>query len=102
MHSFGFCLSGKLSPSALNANFAGRVFLVVGFFLSLPLLSGLQSHCWRKFSAGVMEVPLYITSCFALAAFKILSLSLTFDILNMSLVGLFRFILSGTLLASWI
>ena len=50
-----------------------------------------------------MEVPLYIKSCFALAAFKILSLSLTFDILIiMSLVGLFRFILFGTLLVSWI
>ena len=46
---------------------------------------------------------MYVTSCFSLAAFKILSLSWNFDILiKMCLaVGLFGFLLFGTLCVSW-
>ena len=49
-----------------------------------------------------MVTPLWVTNCFYLAAFKILSLSLTFGILIMMClgVGLFASILLG-LYASW-
>ena len=53
-----------------------------------------------------MEIHLYITLCFSLAAFRIFSLSLTFGILIMICLGvrLFGFILSGMLCVSctWI
>ncbi|KAF6094921.1 hypothetical protein HJG60_011985 [Phyllostomus discolor] len=48
--------------------------------------------------------PLHVTSCFSLAAFKILSLSWYFAILIMICleVALFRFLLFGTFCVSWI
>ena len=51
-----------------------------------------------------MGIPLYVTNCVSLAAFEILSLSLTFGILIMICfgVGLFASMLFGTLCASWI
>ena len=51
-----------------------------------------------------MGAPFYVTSCFSLAAFKILSLSWNFAILIMMClrVGLFGFLFIGTLCASWI
>ena len=56
----------------------------------------------EKFTASLIGAPLYITSCFSLAAFKIHSLSLKFGMLIlMGLgVGLFGFILIVTLCAS--
>ena len=50
-----------------------------------------------------MGVPLYVASCFSLAAFKILSLSFIFAILIIMYLGvdLFRFILFGSVCASW-
>ena len=57
----------------------------------------------EKSADSLMEVPLYITSCFSLAAFKILSLSLTFDILIVMCldVHVFGFILFGSLCVPW-
>ena len=45
-----------------------------------------------------MRIPLYVTVCFSLAAYKILSLPLTLTILHVIClsVGLFGFILFGT------
>ena len=52
---------------------------------------------------NLMGFPLYVTFCFFLAAFRILSLSLTFAIFMMCLgVGLFGFNLFGALCASYI
>ena len=44
-----------------------------------------------------MGVPLYVTSCFSPAAFQIVSLSLTFDILIIMCLGvvLFGFLVLG-------
>ena len=50
-----------------------------------------------------MEFPLYVTYCFSLAAFNILSLCLVFVSLFSMCLGVFHleFILNGTLCASW-
>ena len=58
----------------------------------------------EKSVAHLIEAPLYVTSCFSLAAFKILSLSWNFAILIMMCfaVGLFGFLLFRTLCVSWI
>ena len=63
----------------------GRIFLIGSFFfrhfeyfMSFPF--GLQSFCWNS-AHSLMRIPLYVTSCFSLAAINILYLSLTFDIL---------------------
>ena len=50
-----------------------------------------------------MGVPLYVASCFSLAAFKILSLSFIFAILIIMYLGvdLFRFILFGSVCVYW-
>ena len=58
----------------------------------------------EKSAAGFIRAPLYVTSCFSLAAFKILSLSWKFAVLIMMClgVGLFGFLLIGTLCHSWI
>ena len=57
---------------------------------------------FEKSADSPMGAPLQKTNCFSLAAFKILSLSLTFDILSMMClgVGIFRFILFGLLVLS--
>ena len=62
-------LSGKLliSPSSLNDNFA-RLRTVCW----MPFSSGFKISA--KKSDGLMEFPLYILSCFYLAAYKILTL----------------------------
>ena len=61
----------------------GRIFLVVGFSLhhfkyimSLPLRS---AEFLLKSADSFMNVSLYVTRCFSLAAFNILSLSLFFS-----------------------
>ena len=91
----------------------GRVFLVVIFFL-LSLYNTLKKWSILPFplacrvsvdksAYSLMEVPLHITCCFALAAFSILSLFLTSAILITVCLDLvlFRLILFGTLCTSW-
>ena len=53
----------------------------------------------EKSAYRLMGVPLYVTSCFYLDAFNVVSLSLSFDILIIMCldVGLFGFLLFGTL-----
>ena len=91
----------------------GRVFLVVIFFL-LSLYNTLKKWSILPFplacrvsvdksAYSLMEVPLHITCCFALAAFSILSLFLTSAILITVCLDLVLFwlILFGTLCTSW-
>ena len=84
----------------------GRVFLVVGFFpfvtLNIPCHSLLACKVYSEKSAdNLIGVPLYITCCFFIAAFKILSLCLIFAIVYIMClaVDLFGFILFKTLLS---
>ena len=58
----------------------------------------------EKSVANVIGSPLYVTSCFSLAPFKVLSLYWNFAILIMTClgIGLFGFLLFGTLCVSWI
>lgn len=86
-----------------------KLFLVGIFFFFyyyeyiMPPLCG-----WKIFAEkspdSLMGIPLYITGYFSLAAFKILFLSLSFDILIIIWlsVGTFGVILFGTLWTSWI
>ena len=85
----------------------GRVILIVGlcfhyleYFLPFPLG---YSVSVEKSAGSLIRETLFITSCFTLAAFQILPLSLIFAILIMMCfgVGLFGFILIGTLCVSW-
>ena len=70
----------------------------------LPFLCSLQCFCWVRLSPdSLIWAPLYVISCFSLAAFKIISLSLNFAIFIMICLGvtLYGFILIGTLCTSW-
>ena len=66
-------------------------------FKYMPVPSGLQSFC--KSADSLLRVPLYVTCCFSLATFNILSLSLIFAILITMCfdVVLFGLIMFGTL-----
>ena len=105
-----FCLSGKifLSLSILNDSFA-RYSWLKGFYPFSTLNILCQCLLVYKISAeksavSLMGVPLYITSCFCLTAFNILSLSLTFDILILVCLGVSfsKFIWFATLWVYWI
>ena len=87
----------------------GRVILAVSFFLFITLSMSCHFLLVCKVSAeesaaSLKGVLLYITSYFSLPAFNVLSLSLSFDILIIMClgVGLFGFLLCGTVWASWI
>ena len=110
LNSLNFCLSEKLlmSPSILNEILSGYINLGCGFFpfstLNISCLSLLACRVSAERSAVKrMEFPLYVTYCFSLAAFDILSLCLVFVSLLIMCLGmfLFRFILYRTLCASW-
>ena len=110
LDSLNFCLSGKLliSPSYLNETLAGYSNLGCRFFpfstLNISCHSLLASRVSAERSAvNHMGFPLYVTCCFSLAAFNILSLCLVFvSLISMCLhVFLLGFILYGTLCASW-
>ena len=85
LNSLNFCLSEKLfiSPSILNEIFATYSSLGCRFFpfstLNISCLSLLACRISAERSAVKhMRFPLYITCCFSLAAFIILSLCLVF------------------------
>ena len=111
MNSFSFFLSGKLfiCPSILNDSFAWQtnfgcrslLFIILNISCQFLLVCKVSVE---KSADSLMEAPWQITNCFSLAVFKILYLSLTFCVLIMICLcmGLFGFILFGTLFASWI
>ena len=109
MNSFRFFLQGKLfiCPSILNDCFAGQSNLGCRCLVFITLNISCQSLLvckvsFEKSADSLKGIPLQETNCFSLAAFKILSLSLTFSILIMCLrVVLFTSILFGTLCGSW-
>ena len=105
-----FCLSEKLliAPSIFNEILAGYINLGCRSFPFNTLTISCHSPLACSVSAGrsavkPMGFPLYVTCCFSLAAFHILSLCLVFVslismCLNMFLLG---FTLCETLYASW-
>ena len=85
VYSFSPLLSGKLliSPSILIESLAGLNSL--GYRLLLFSTWNISCHSLLAFSVFVEKssdsligAPLHVTSCFSLAAFKILSLSINF------------------------
>ena len=84
MNSFNLTLSGKhfICPSILNDSFAGYSNLGCR---SLPFMTWNTTFqpllaykvSFEESADRLMETPLQVTVCFSLAAFKILSLSLT-------------------------
>ena len=85
LNSLNFCLSEKLliSPSILNEIFAGYSNLGCRFFPFSTLYTSCHSILACRVSAEGSAVkhmgfPLYVTCCFSLAAFNILSLCLVF------------------------
>ena len=105
LNSLNFCLSEKLliSPSVLNEILVRYSNLAYRFY---PFSS--LNISWHSFWPAVfllkdqllhMGFPLYVTRCFSLAAFNILSLCLVFvSLIIMCLwVFLLGFILYGTL-----
>ena len=110
MNCFSFTLSGKhfICPSILNVSFAGQSNLGCRSLLFITLNTSCQyllacKVSFEKSADSLMGILLQVTNYFSFAAFKILSLSLTFGILIMMClaVGLFGFILFGTLSTSW-
>ena len=110
MNSFSFCLSGKLLiyPSFMNDNLAMQRILGWKFFPFSTL--NMPCHFWPiKFLLKNLLIVLWVSfickKCFCsvfLAAFKIFSLCLTFNILIILClgVGFFEFMFFGTLFAS--
>ena len=106
LNSLNFYLSGKLfiSPSILNEILARYSNLGCRFFpfstLNIACHSLLACRVSAESSAVKrMEFPLYVTCCFSLAAFNILSLCLVFVSLISMCLGVFfhGFLLFGTL-----
>ena len=110
LNSLNFCLSVKLliSPLILNDIFAGYSNLGCRFFC----LSILNISCHSLLACRVsaersavkrMGFPLYVTCCFSLAAFNILSLCLIsvtlINMLSMCYSSLFTY--SSFLLCPW-
>lgn len=103
MNSLSFCVFRKVftPPLLLKDSFSGYTILGWHFF-SFNILN-ISSHsllAWKlsavKSADSLMGVPFYVKSLFTLAAFKILSLSLTFDnliliCLSVALCGFYLF-----------
>ena len=110
LNSSNFCLSEKLfiSPSILNeilavySNIGCRFFPFNTLNISYHSLLACRVSAERS-AVKHMGFPWYVTCCFSLAAFNILSLCLVFVSLISMCLGLFLlgFILYGTLCASW-
>ena len=98
VYSFRLLLSGKLLiwPSILIESLAGssslgcRPLVLITWNIFCHFLLS-WSVSIEKSAANLIRAPLYVISCFSLAAFKILSLSWKFAILIMMClaVGLF-------------
>ena len=110
LNSLNFYLSEKLfiSPSILNEILAEYSNLGCRFFpfntLNISCHSLLACRVSTERSAVKhIRFPLYITCCFSLAAFNILSVCLVFVSLISMCLGMFLlgFTLYGTLGASW-
>ena len=109
LNSCNFCLSVKLLTSSILIEiFARYSNLGCIFFsfstLSISCLSLLVYRVSAERSTGnCLGFLLYVTCCFSLAAFNILSLCLiSVSLINMCLnVFLLGFTLYGTLCASW-
>ena len=96
LNSLNFCLSEKLfiSPSILNEILDGYSNLGCRFFPFSTLNISCHSLLAFRVSAErsavkYMGFPLYVTCCFSLAAFKILSLYLVFVSLIIMCLGVF-------------
>ena len=109
-NSLYFCFSVKIfiSPSVLNEILVGYSNLGCRFFpfstLNISCYSLLTCRVSAERSAvKCMGFPLYVTCCFSLAAFNILSWCLVFvSLISMCLsVFLLGFILYENLCASW-
>ena len=93
LNSLNFCLSEKvfISPSILNEILAGYSNLGCRFFPFSTLNMSFHSLLACRVSAEIsavnhMEFSLYVTCCFSLAAFSVLSLCLVFvSFINMHL-----------------
>ena len=110
LNSFNFCLSENffISPSILNEILARYSNLGCRFFpfstLNISCHSLLACRVYAERSAiNCMGFLLYVTCCFSLAAYNILSLCLVFVSLISMCLGVFLlgFILYGTLCTSW-
>ena len=111
LNSLNFCLSEKLfiSPSMLNEIFVEYYKLGCRFFPFSTLNISCHSLLACRISAERSAVkhigfPLYVTCCFSLAAFTILSLCFVFFSLISMCLGVFLlgFILYGTLGLDWL
>ena len=109
LNSLSFCLSEKLfiSPSILNEILAKYSNLGCRFFPFSTLNISCHSLLACRVSAERLAIkhmglPLYVTCCFSLAAFNILSLNLIFVSLIDVYLGVFLlgFVLKRTLCAS--
>ena len=105
LNSLNFCL---ISPSILNELLAGYSNLGCRFFPFSTLNISCHSRLACRVSAERSAVkhmgfPLYVTCCFSLPAFNILSLCLVFVSLISICLGVFLlgFIPYWTLCASW-
>ena len=110
LNSVNFCLSEKLFifPSILNEILVRYSSLDCRFFpfrtLNISCHSLLACRVTAERSAvNCVKFLLYVTCCFPLAAFNILSSCLVFASLISMCLGVFLlgFILHGTLCASW-
>ena len=110
LNSLNFCLSGKLLifPSIFNeilarySNFSCRFFPFSTLNISYHSLLSCRVSDERS-TVKCMGFPLYITCCFSLAGFNILSWYLVCVNLISMCLGVFflGLILHGTLCASW-
>ena len=87
---------------SLLGNLGCRFFPFITLNMSCHSLLGCRVSA-EKSAVNLMGIPLYVISCFSLAAFNIFSLYLIFDSLINMCLGMFQFgfILYGTLCASW-
>jgi len=104
------CLSEKvlISPSIFNkilawcSSLGCKLFLIRTLSISCHSLLACRVSA-ERLAVKLMGFPLYVTCCFSIVAFNILSLCLFFVSLISVCLGLFLFgfILYGTLCASW-